>query len=199
MLLAALGACTTPPRENSFHRSVRAEKVDRLQLVREQQERDEHVLRAAILEDHVTLQHLRDAAALAGSRRRDAELAHEVELRQLAAATAELAATQERTAAQRAELDRVRSALAEIELKQLKLQALREQQLQLDGQIAAAERALAAQAAEVEPKVQALQARLQAARALQVQLDAALQQLDAMATGAQPTENQPQGEQKPAK
>jgi chromosome segregation ATPase len=177
LLLAALAACNAPPRENSYHRAARERRLDRLTLMRQQQDQTRLQLQTAIVEDRHTIDALRDEAAMAASRRRDAEFAYRVEQRQLAQQQADLVQARAQRAAVQADIDAVRGALADVQVKELKLKALGEQRQRLDAQIAAAERELAEQTAHLQPRLVELRTRTDKTRALNAQVAAALEQL----------------------
>jgi hypothetical protein len=173
LALFAVAACVAP-QENGVQQAARQRETERLERVSGEQIREQRLLTLTIAEDRQALHELRDRAAEAAQRRRDAKRALDAELQSLAAVEAQVAEAKTRGAAARAELESLRTAQADADSKELKARAVAEQIAQLDVQLQAAQRDLDARNAALAPQLAALQERIRSLAAIEQQLAALL-------------------------
>ncbi len=157
-----------------MQQAARQRETERLERVSGEQIREQRLLTLTIAEDRQALHELRDRAAEAAQRRRDAKRALDAELQSLAAVEAQVAEAKTRGAAARAELESLRTAQADADSKELKARAVAEQIAQLDVQLQAAQRDLDARNTALAPQLAALQERIRSLAAIEQQLAALL-------------------------
>lgn len=181
--LVALGAACASKEPNGIQLAAVDRETERLERVREGMRREQMALTLAIAEDRGVLQQLRDSAADAAQKRREARRALESENAALAEIEAEVVAVRDRSRAAAAELEAMRALLAEAQTKELRRKALEEQIAQLDAQVAAAQQDSDSKSASLLPRLQALREHVKALVAIEAQL-AALLQPSSAANGA---------------
>ena len=157
-----------------MQQAARQRETERLERVSGEQIREQRLLTLTIAEDRVALHELRDRAADAAQRRRDAKRALDAELQALAVVEGQLAAAKARGAAAQREVEALRAAEADADSKQLRARAVAEQIAQLDVQLQAAQRDLDARNTALAPQLAALQERIRSLAAIEQQLAALL-------------------------
>lgn len=171
--LLAFGACVAP-QENGVQQAARQRETERLERVSGEQIREQRLLTLTIAEDRLALHELRDRAADAAQRRRDAKRALDAELQSLSALEGQLAAAKARALAAQQEVEALRAAEADAANRELRSRAVAEQIAQLDVQLQAAQRDLDARNAALAPQLAALQERIRSLAAIEQQLAALL-------------------------
>ena len=157
-----------------MQQAARQRETERLERVSGEQIREQRLLTLTIAEDRQALHELRDRAAEAAQRRRDAKRALDAELQSLAAIESQVAAAKTRGVAAQAELESLRTAQADADSKELKARAVAEQIAQLNVQLQAAQRVLDARNTALAPQLAALQERIRSLAAIEQQLAALL-------------------------